>query len=104
MTAGAPGWRKIRRTVLRDRRSSRLISCSERPCSRSMRTLLLISIDFMTQPPEFGVHLGQGRAHAAEVSIVPSIGNLAYEFKVHGKNALWFPFRSLAEFKAKPAL
>ena len=44
------------------------------------------------------------RARAAEVSIVPSIGNLAYEFKVHGKNALWVPFRSLAEFKAKPAL
>ncbi|HKW99888.1 MAG TPA: aldose 1-epimerase [Bryobacteraceae bacterium] len=43
-------------------------------------------------------------AHAAEVSVVPSIGNLAYEFKVRGKNALWVPFHNLSEFKAKPAL
>jgi len=44
------------------------------------------------------------RASAAEVSIAPSIGNLAYEFKVHSKNALWIPFQNLSEFKAKPAL
>lgn len=43
-------------------------------------------------------------ARGAEVSIAPSIGNLAYEFKVHGKNALWIPFDNLSEFRAKPAL
>ena len=32
------------------------------------------------------------------------IGNIAYEYKVNGKNALYFPFGSLAEFKAKPTL
>ena len=37
-----------------------------------------------------------------EVSIAPSIGNMAYEIKVGGKNILWFPFKSPAELKAKP--
>ncbi len=44
------------------------------------------------------------RAHAIEVSIVPSIGNIAYAMTVHGKNILWSPFKSLAEMKAAPAL
>jgi aldose 1-epimerase len=39
-----------------------------------------------------------------EVSIVPSIGNMAYEMKVNGKNILWFPFQHLAELKERPAL
>ena len=37
-----------------------------------------------------------------EVSIAPSVGNMAYEIKVAGKNILWFPYRSPAELKAKP--
>lgn len=37
-----------------------------------------------------------------EVSILPSVGNLAYEFKVKGKNLFWVPFSRLSEFKAKP--
>ena len=49
------------------------------------------------------VQLGD-RAQATEVSIVPSIGNIAYAMTVHGKNILWLPFKSLAEMKAKPAL
>jgi aldose 1-epimerase len=44
------------------------------------------------------------RAHATEVSIVPSVGNIAYAMTVHGKNILWSPFKSLAEMKATPAL
>jgi aldose 1-epimerase len=43
-------------------------------------------------------------AHGTAVSIVPSIGNLAYEMTVGGKNIFWLPFQSLAELKAKPAL
>src|SRR3954453_12394038 len=38
------------------------------------------------------------------VSIVPSVGNNAFEILVNGKNILWFPFTSLADFKAKPTL
>src|SRR5687767_4607459 len=40
--------------------------------------------------------------HKAQVSIVPSLGNNAYEFKINGKNVMWFPQSSLADFKAKP--
>jgi aldose 1-epimerase len=44
------------------------------------------------------------RAHATEVSIVPSVGNIAYAMTVHGKNILWSPFKNLAEMKAQPSL
>jgi aldose 1-epimerase len=40
--------------------------------------------------------------HHAEVAIAPSIGNMAYEFRVNGKNAFWLPYETLAELKAKP--
>lgn len=43
-------------------------------------------------------------ARRIEVSIAPSIGNIAYELKVNGKNALWTPFQTLGEFRSKPAL
>src|SRR5215467_2060908 len=37
-----------------------------------------------------------------EVSIVPSVGNTAYEMKVHGHNILWFPFADVSEFQKSP--
>jgi aldose 1-epimerase len=43
-------------------------------------------------------------ARRTEVSIAPSIGNMAYELKVNGKNAFWLPYETLGELKAKPAL
>jgi aldose 1-epimerase len=49
------------------------------------------------------VRLADATRHM-EVSIVPSVGNLAYEFKIGGRNLLWFPYSGPAEFKAKPAL
>jgi aldose 1-epimerase len=47
------------------------------------------------------VRLTDAERHA-EVAIVPSLGNLAYEFKVNGKNVFWLPYETLAEMKAKP--
>src|SRR5580658_191476 len=41
-------------------------------------------------------------ARGAEVAIAPSLGNLAYEFKVNGKNVLWLPYATLAEMKTNP--
>ena len=41
-------------------------------------------------------------AHGTEVAVAPSLGNLAYEFKVNGKNVLWLPYQTLAELQAKP--
>ncbi len=47
------------------------------------------------------VRLADAR-NRTEVSIVPSIGNIAFELKVNGTNLLWTPWQSLAEFRAKP--
>ena len=38
-------------------------------------------------------------AKGVEVSIVPSVGNRAYELKVHGKNLLYFPLPNAAALK-----
>lgn len=43
-------------------------------------------------------------AHRTIVSVVPSVGNNAYEMLVNGKNVFWFPFDSLADFAKKPSL
>ncbi|MGA2133061.1 MAG: aldose 1-epimerase [Bryobacteraceae bacterium] len=47
------------------------------------------------------VRLADAARHA-EVTIVPSLGNLAYEFQVNGKNVFWLPYKTLAEMQAKP--
>ncbi len=41
-------------------------------------------------------------AAGVEVSIAPSLGNNAYEMKVHGKAVLWSPYSTPGEFKQKP--
>jgi aldose 1-epimerase len=41
-------------------------------------------------------------ARGIEVSILPSIGNMASEMKIHGKNVLVFPDTKLADFQKKP--
>ena len=38
-----------------------------------------------------------------DVSVAISVGNMAYEIKVNGKNLLWFPFKSVGEFAKAPA-
>lgn len=43
-------------------------------------------------------------ARSLAVSIVPSIGNMAYEFTLDGRNLLWFPFETPAALKATPTL
>ncbi len=42
--------------------------------------------------------------NGVELAVVPSIGNMAYEMRVHGKNILHFPFQNLAEFREKPQI
>ncbi|MGO4879852.1 MAG: aldose 1-epimerase [Bryobacteraceae bacterium] len=41
-------------------------------------------------------------AQGVEVSIVPSLGNMAYEFKINGQNVFWMPYATLGELRAKP--
>jgi aldose 1-epimerase len=47
------------------------------------------------------VHLGDA-AGALEVSVAPSLGNMAYRFHGGGTDILWFPYASPAELRAKP--
>ena len=43
-------------------------------------------------------------ASGVEVTVVPAVGNMAIEMKVRGRNVLWFPYESVEEFAAAPAL
>ena len=47
------------------------------------------------------VRLADSR-HNTEVSIVPAVGNIAYEMRVNGTNVFWTPYQSVAQFKAHP--
>jgi aldose 1-epimerase len=38
------------------------------------------------------------------VSIVPSVGNMAVEMRVKGHQILWFPYATVADFKARPSM
>lgn len=49
------------------------------------------------------VHLSDA-GRGMEVTIVPSVGNRAVEFKIHGKNILFFPFSDMAAFQKNPGL
>src|SRR5262245_55529184 len=43
-------------------------------------------------------------ARGVQVSIVPGIGNRAYEMKVHGKNILYFGQADVSEYQKRPRL
>ena len=43
-------------------------------------------------------------ARRISVAVAVSMGNTAYELRVNGKNAFWFPFGSLGEWAKKPVL
>ena len=76
--------------------------------------VLLVFVPFMSQAANYTAEKAtrdglevvrlSDTFHKTEVSIVPSIGNNAFEMKVNGKNLFWFPYASLSEFKSKPSL
>jgi aldose 1-epimerase len=43
-------------------------------------------------------------ARQTTLSIVPGVGNVAYEWQVAGRNFLYFPYASVAEFAQRPRL
>ncbi|HVW07342.1 MAG TPA: aldose 1-epimerase [Bryobacteraceae bacterium] len=49
------------------------------------------------------VHLEDGKHHTV-VSIITSVGNVAYEMKVNGTNVLYFPAVTPEAYKQRPAL
>jgi aldose 1-epimerase len=80
---------------------------------RIARFLLLLT-PFMTQAADYKALVTQqdgmevvklsDPSHHVEVSIAPSIGNMAYSMLVDGHQILYIPAHSLAELKAKPGL
>jgi aldose 1-epimerase len=49
------------------------------------------------------VHL-EDFVHQIRVSVVPSVGNVAFEMRVKGENVLRFPYADIAEFRSRPGL
>lgn len=47
------------------------------------------------------VHLSDS-GHQADVSIAVTVGNMAYEYLIRGRNYLWFPYKSPVELKQNP--
>jgi aldose 1-epimerase len=43
-------------------------------------------------------------AHETVVSLIPSVGNIAFEMTVKGHNVLRWPYASVEAFKARPSL
>jgi aldose 1-epimerase len=86
-----------------DRRAGVLLSMASIALSLSMTQ----AADYKAQIAEQeGIEIVRlsDPTHHVEVSIVPSIGNIAYSMKVNGHEILYMPTRSLVELKAKPGL
>jgi aldose 1-epimerase len=49
------------------------------------------------------VHL-EDSAHQIRVSIVPSVGNVAFEMRVEKQNLLYFPYADIVAFRSQPRL
>jgi aldose 1-epimerase len=43
-------------------------------------------------------------AHQTRVSVVPGVGNVAFEMRVKGENVLRFPYADIGEFRRRPGL
>ena len=49
------------------------------------------------------IHL-EDSAHQIRASIVPSVGNVAFEMRVKGQNVLYFPYADIAAFRSHPSV
>lgn len=81
-------------------KSSLLLACAVVPC-------VLSAQNYSAQKTsDHGVDIIRltDAARGVEVSIAPSIGNRAYEMKVHGKNILFMPAPDVAQLKQRPGL
>ncbi len=59
------------------------------------------AVRVMTEGIEEVVLRDEVRQH--EVRMVPSLGNNSHSYKVKGEEIFWSPYKTLSEFKAKPA-
>jgi aldose 1-epimerase len=80
--------------------SSNLVKSEQTMCEAPNYSAARVSLDGVEV-----VRLTDAR-HNTQVSVVPTIGNNAFEMKVNGTNVFWTPYgnpaESLAEFRARP--
>jgi aldose 1-epimerase len=79
-----------------------------KPCMALVVALVLVPSLVSAQPytarQDGDVVELQDAKHQTTVSIVPSVGNIAFSMKVKGQEILRWPYESVAAFKAKPAM
>jgi len=72
--------------------------------------ILTVVLSWPALAAQYGVqHTGdvvrlEDTATGTTVSILPTVGNIAFEMKVKGQNVLRWPFASVDDFKAKPSM
>jgi aldose 1-epimerase len=82
-----------------------------RIAATTIAAFLLAAMSITAQPytarqmEEHGVAIVRlsDTARGVEVSMVPSLGNVAYEMNVHGHNILNFPYADVGEFARRPS-
>ena len=74
----------------------------------ALGALLFVAMSFPAHAQQYDARRNgdivqlEDKKNQTVVSIVTSVGNMAYEMKVKGHNILRFPFASIDDFKAKP--
>jgi aldose 1-epimerase len=85
---------------------SRHVSVTGKGAGQILIALLLVSFaraQYSARSDGEVVHL-EDFAHQIRVSIVPSVGNVAFEMQVKGHNVLYFPYADIAAFRNRPRL
>jgi aldose 1-epimerase len=80
-----------------------LLSCFIAFLPASLVSAAQYSVSTVTEDGVKVVRL-EDKSSRTSVWVAPSVGNIAFRMLVNGKNILWFPFKTVAEFKAKPQL
>jgi aldose 1-epimerase len=78
--------------------------------SLTMAVLLIMAVSMPARAQQYSARRNgdivtlEDTKNQTVVNIITSIGNIAYEMKVKGQNALRFPFASVDDFRARPGL
>ena len=80
-----------------------IVAASAVLCLAFVRAAPLAAERYSVRQQDGSVRLEDAQAQTV-VSIVPSVGNVAFSMTVKGQEILRFPYASVAEFKARPGL
>jgi aldose 1-epimerase len=81
-----------------------LVACESTAISAAGNTLYAFAAPGYVAERVGDVVQLEDRERQTRVSIVPSVGNVAFEMTVKGHNILHWPYKSVDEFKARPTL